>query len=41
MSDNQLICPSCGSNYIVKNGMIHFGKTKISVSKLSVTICGK
>ncbi|WP_445974405.1 IS1/IS1595 family N-terminal zinc-binding domain-containing protein [Okeania hirsuta] len=28
MSNYQLICPSCGSNYIVKNGTIHNKKQK-------------
>ncbi|NES91281.1 hypothetical protein [Okeania sp. SIO2B9] len=28
MSNHQLICPSCGSNYIAKNGTIHNKKQK-------------
>ena len=28
MSNDQLICPSCGSNYIAKNGTIHNKKQK-------------
>ena len=31
MSIHQLICPSCGSNHIVKNGTIHNKKQKYNV----------